>query len=69
MESVLRQIKQARKKMKTLQTDVYVYDAVVDGCQVRMRFNKDSDSSIMKNIRAMLLSARFDAMLTTQAGG
>ena len=69
MESVLQQIRQARGNKKSVQADIHVYETVVNGCQVKMRFNNDSDSTIMESIRSTLLSARFDFMLTNTTGG
>jgi len=69
MESVLQQIREARENKKSVRADICVYEAVVDGCQVKMRFNNENDNTIMESIRSMLLSARFDSMLTAKAGG
>ena len=73
MESVLKEIRQSREKKKSVQADIYVYETVVDGCQVKMRFNNGNESSndhsIMESIHSMLLSARFDSMITAKAGG
>jgi hypothetical protein len=69
MESVIEYIRKSKENKKTTHPDTYVYEAIVQGCQVKLRFNSGGDSAIMKNIRSMLLSSRFDSMLAAQAGG
>ena len=73
MESVLQQLKQSRKNKNNIQADIHIYETVIEGCQVKMRFNNgnesSSDHSIMESIRSMLLTSRFDSMITAKAGG
>ena len=69
MESVIQQIRQSRENKKTIRAEICVYETVVDGCQVKMRFSDESNNTVLESIRSMLLSARFDSMLTAKAGG
>jgi len=82
MESVMDQIKQARmheraarkpcdqphKNKDTFTTEI-PNEAIINGCQVKMRFDPVGDIKIMTSIQAMLLSAYADAVLVPQTGG
>ena len=70
MESVMQEIRRAREEKNSVRANVVIYETVLDGCQIKMKFSDKSDSSIIESIRSMLLSARFNSMLTTaQTGG
>jgi hypothetical protein len=69
MESVMQQIRQDRETKKKTQADIFVYETVVEDCQVKMRFGNGNDSTIMETIRSMLLSAHLDNALAAPTGG
>ena len=69
MESVLQQIRQAQQNKNNIHVDMGVYETVVNGCQVKMRFNNESDPTAFESIRSILLSTHFDSMLTVKTGG
>lgn len=69
MESVLQKIRQARDDDNKRRADACITEAVVDGCQVIMRFDADGDSKVMSAIKSMLMSAHMDAAFSTPRGG
>ena len=69
MESVIQKIRQARNDEDKRQTDAFITETVVDGCQVKMRFASDGDNKIMSAIKSMLMSAHMEAALAAPHGG
>ena len=67
MESVTLQLRQARENKKKTQVDTYIYETVVDNCEVIMRFGRSNDN--LETIRSMLLSAHLDNVFTMPSGG
>ena len=69
MESVIQKIREAREDKTGTRVEPSVTETIVDGCQVKIRFNADGDKNIMTAIRAILMSAHLDAALTECPGG
>jgi hypothetical protein len=69
MESVIEKIRQARDIENKKKSNIFPTETVVDGCQVRIRFDEFGDEKIMSAIQSMLISAHMDASLTASAGG
>ena len=63
MESVIQKIREAREDKYRTRIEPSVTETIVDGCQVKIRFNADGDKNIMTVVRAMLMSAHLDAAL------
>ena len=69
MESVIEKIRQAREDDKRKRDNTFSTEIVVDGCQVKMRFDAVGDNKVMESIRSMLMSARVEATLAAPTGG
>ncbi|MCL1855819.1 MAG: hypothetical protein FWF86_08810 [Clostridia bacterium] len=69
MESVMQKIRESREDKYKGQDKLFNNETVVDGCQVKIRFDEVGDSKVMSAIRSMLMSAHLDAALATPAGG
>ena len=69
MESVMQQIKNARESNKKKQANANTHEAIVDGCQVKLKFNPTGDSKVMSSIQSMLLSAHMEVALKKATGG
>jgi len=76
MESVIQTIRQARDNKVRKDNGAkngntpFLTEAVIEGCQVKMRFDSVGDSKLMANIQSMLMSAHMDSSLATpQHGG
>jgi len=75
MESVIQTIRQARDNKVRKDNEVkngntpFLTEAVIEGCQVKMRFDSVGDSKIMTNIQSMLMSAHMDSSLATPSQG
>jgi len=69
MESVIQTIRQARDNKLKKDNDPFLTETVIEGCQVKMRFDAVGDSKIMTNIQSMLMSAHMDSSLATPPQG
>ena len=69
MESIIEQIRQSRNLENKKCNDIDISETIIDGCQVKMRFNEIGDSSIITAIQSMLMSAHFDAAFAASSGG
>jgi len=69
MESVIQKIRQARDDENRKKLDVSKHETVVDGCQVKMRFDPIGDSKVLSAIQSMLISAYLDAAFAPSVGG
>jgi len=69
MESVIQIIKQARDNKVKKDNAPFSTEAVIEGCQVKMRFDTIGDNKIMTNIQSMLMSAHMDSSLATPPCG
>ena len=55
MDSVIEMIRQAHDGKSKRQADDNITETVIDGCQVKMRFNSTGDNKIITAIQSMLL--------------
>jgi len=75
MESVIQTIRQARGNNMKQGNEVknsnapFLTETVIEGCQVKMRFDAVGDSKIMANIQSMLMAAHIDSSLATPPQG
>jgi|GEM_PF-2526318 len=69
MESVMNKIRQAHEEESKRQANKNITKAVVDGCQVKLRFSSVGDDKIIPVVQAMLISSRLDAAITVKHGG
>ena len=69
MESVIQKIRQARDNKLKKDNDPFLTETVIEGCQVKMRFDAVGDSKIMTNIQSMLMSAHMVSSLATPPQG
>jgi len=69
MESVIQTIRQARDNKLKKDNDSFLTEAVIEGCQVKMRFDTVGDSKIMANIQSMLMAAHMDSSVATPSQG
>lgn len=66
MESVLKKIRDARAEDCKRRAETNSYETVVDGCQVRVRFDPRGNSAVLPAVKNMLISAHLE---TVMAGG
>lgn len=69
MESVMQRIRQARADENKRHTGSNIDETIIDGCQVKMRFDEVGDSKVMPAIQAMLLSVFADSAHIGASGG
>ena len=69
MESVIQQIRQSRNEENKKKTDINIIETIIDGCQVKMRFDAVGDSRIITAIKSMLMSAHLEAAFDAPPGG
>ena len=69
MESVIQTIRQARDNKVKNNSTLFMTETIIEGCQVKMRFDSVGDSNIMTNIQSMLMAAHMDSSLTTPPQG
>ena len=69
MESVMNKIRQAREEETKRQADKYITEAIVDGCNVKIRFAAIGDSKVLSSVQSMLISAHMDAAFKSPIGG
>jgi len=75
MESVMQTIRQARDSKVRKDNEVkngnapFLTETIIEGCQVKMRFDSVGDNKIMANIQSMLMSAHMDSSLATPPQG
>jgi len=71
MESVMQKIRESRKEQQEKKAAAQTTESeiVVDGCQVKMRFDTIGDRQIMTAIQSMLISAHLNSAFNSPLGG
>jgi hypothetical protein len=69
MESVLKRIRDARDNDNKRRAGVSISELVVDGCQVKVRFDQRGDSAALSAVKDMLISTHLESILVSAPGG
>jgi hypothetical protein len=69
MESVLKKIKDARDEENKRRAYENISETVIDGCQVKIRFDPHGDISVLSAVKEMLISTHLETILASIHGG